>query len=101
MKSALKLLAKPSFVLTLTNMALHAAVAWAEEAPGTPDGLCDYCKDYSDAATSAGEVRSRYRPGTGYAVEPESQAVAMRKQKETGFGSRAKPATERRDKARE
>jgi hypothetical protein len=35
-----------------------------------PDTLCDYCKDFTDAATSAGAVRSAYRPGVGYATEP-------------------------------
>jgi hypothetical protein len=34
-----------------------------------PDTLCDYCKDFTDAATSAGAVRSAYRPGVGYATE--------------------------------
>jgi hypothetical protein len=53
-----------------------------------------------DAATSTGEVRSRYRPGTDYVVEPESEvAAAMRKQKEAGFG--AQLVNEGRDKARE
>ena len=83
-------------------MSLQTAVARAEEAPGTPDGLCDYCNDYTDAATSTGEVRSRYRPGTDYVVEPESElAAAMRKQKETGFMAQAKPVNEGRNKARE
>jgi hypothetical protein len=45
MKSALKLIATPLLVLTLADMALQTAVARAEEAPGTPDGLCDYCND--------------------------------------------------------
>jgi hypothetical protein len=40
-----------------------------------PDTLCDYCKDYTDEATAAGDVRSTYRPGTGYAREPETAAT--------------------------
>jgi hypothetical protein len=43
--------------------------ASAGDGPETPDKLCDYCKDYTDAATATDPVRSTFRPGTGYGLE--------------------------------
>jgi hypothetical protein len=42
-----------------------------------PDVLCDYCKDFTDAATAVGPVRSAYRPGTGYAEEQEKNVAPI------------------------
>jgi hypothetical protein len=67
-------MAMPLFVITLAiNL---QGVAEAADAPGAPDGLCDYCQDYTDAATAKGDVRSSYRPGTGYVSDPQSETVA-------------------------
>jgi hypothetical protein len=37
------------------------------------DTLCDYCKDYTDAGASAGNVKSADRPFKGYAAESEQE----------------------------
>ena len=50
-----------------------AAAQTVEAAP--PDSLCDYCKDYTDAGTSAGNIRSAYRPATGYSADREAEAA--------------------------
>ena len=38
--------------------------------------MCDYCGDYSDAATSSGVVHLAYMPLAGYAAEPRDRADA-------------------------
>jgi hypothetical protein len=92
-----KLFATPLLVLPLATFSLLGTSAKAEESPGAPDELCDYCKDYTDRATSAGDVRSGYRPGIGYAVEPEGESIAMlqRQRKETRIRARPDPLDSR------
>lgn len=41
-----------------------------------PDTLCDYCRDFTDGATAAGNVRTAYRPGVGYAGGPAQKGMA-------------------------
>jgi hypothetical protein len=64
--------------------AFHVGTAAAQSADAAmsaaAEPFCDYCKDYTDAATSAGVVRSAYRPGAGYAAEPQDQAATARLQ---------------------
>jgi hypothetical protein len=59
------------------------------------DALCDYCKDYTDAAAAAGSQRSAYRPGTGYAAEPENEVAAaeLRRQEVAKLRIRQSPPT--------
>ena len=38
---------------------------------GRSDDLCDYCKDFTDAATAIAPIRSAYHPGHGYLTERE------------------------------
>ena len=46
------------------------------EPAAAADPFCDYCKDYTDAATAAEAPRTAYRPGIGYAAQPNEQAAA-------------------------
>jgi hypothetical protein len=45
------------------------------EAASAADQFCDYCKDFTDEATAADAPRSAYRPGSGYAPEPQKDAA--------------------------
>jgi hypothetical protein len=56
-----------------TSDALTAIVA---------DTLCDYCKDFTDAATSAGSISSGYQPGIGYAPEPQGSAAFLQTERQ-------------------
>jgi hypothetical protein len=51
-----------------------------------PDTLCGYCKDITDAVTSAGSISSAYRPGIGYAMEPQGSGAFLQptEQQESG-----------------
>jgi len=93
MRYALKFVATPLLILMFAAVNPASSLAQSADTQAAPDHLCDYCKDYTDAATSAGEVRSRYRPGTGYPAEPDSEMVAamQRQRKETGFSTPSRP----------
>jgi len=95
MRIASKFFATPLLVLPLATFNLLGTSAKAEEPPGAPDELCDYCKDYTDRATSAGDIRSGYRPGRGYAVEPEGESIAMLQRKATRIRARPDPLDSR------
>jgi len=77
MNAALKYVAASLLALQFAAINFHTATAQTVEAAAV-DTLCDYCKDYTDAATSAGQTRSAYRPGAGYAAENEIAAVRER-----------------------
>ena len=67
-------------LLALQFAAINFQTATAQTVEATPaDSLCDYCKDYTDAGTSAGNIRSAYRPVTGYAIESAAAAAAEQK----------------------
>ena len=68
----------------LSNTSVTAQVADALTV--VPDTLCDYCKDFTDPATATGAVRSAYRPGLGYAAEPESTAASVPPVEKKGDG---------------
>lgn len=67
MSIRIKLLA---VVLLLGSVAPIAASADEIGPISTAERMCDYCGDYSDAATSSGVVHSAYLPVAGYAFEP-------------------------------
>ena len=77
MMTPLKVVAAALSLMPLLSIAIPAMAETAER-PGM-DALCDYCRDYSDLGVLAGSVRSDYRPGTGYAAEPEQTAAAMQR----------------------
>ena len=87
------LLAAPLAVLGLEGVAAQTA---NPEAAASIDPFCDYCKDYTDAATSAGTQASAYRPLAGYAKEAAKQAEAekIRQQEETALRTREPKRTE-------
>jgi hypothetical protein len=64
------------------------------EAAAAADPFCDYCKDFTDAATASEPPRSAYRPGVGYAAEPRKGAVieAPRPIEEPGLRLLGSPA---------
>jgi hypothetical protein len=67
-------------LLALQFAAINFQTATAQTIEATPaDSLCDYCKDFTDAGTSAGDIRSAYRPVTGYAIESETAATNEQK----------------------
>jgi hypothetical protein len=77
MNIALKFVAASLLALQFAAINFQTAAAQTGEA-APADSLCDYCKDYTDAATSAGNTRSAYRPGAGYAAENEIAAARER-----------------------
>jgi hypothetical protein len=91
MTTASKFIATPLLVLSLATSHLLGVAVKAEEPPAAPDELCDYCKDYTDRANSADDVRSAYRPGRGYAVKAEDESVAMLQRQRKGTRIRARP----------
>jgi hypothetical protein len=64
-----------SALAILGNGSVTAQVAGA--ATVVPDTLCDSCKDFTDAAPTTDCVRSAYRPGIGYATEPEHNVAFL------------------------
>jgi hypothetical protein len=77
METCLKLIAAAFLIAPLAALEVSPVAAQAVSAePSAVDVLCDNCKDYTDAGTSAGTQRSAYRPGIGYAAEPENEAAA-------------------------
>ena len=70
MKTHTKLVATALLVAALGIPGIGAASAQsaASASPEAIEPLCDYCADYTDAATATSTVRSAYRPGTGYAA---------------------------------
>jgi hypothetical protein len=78
--SALCKLASVAFVLCICMSAITPAATAQMREPVTtlqPDDLCDYCKDFTDAAVTGGPVRSAYRPGEGYATEGEHGTASV------------------------
>jgi hypothetical protein len=73
MSISFKLLAAGLLTIPL---ALVEAPAQTPDTVAAAEPLCDYCGDYTDAATSAGSVQSTYRAGIGYATAPSGQAAA-------------------------
>jgi hypothetical protein len=72
MNTALKFVVASLLALQLTAINFQTATAQTVEAAAV-DTLCDYCKDYTDAGASAGNVKSAYRPFKGYAAESEQE----------------------------
>ena len=62
-------------VLLLGAMAPVAASADETGPISAAERMCDYCGDYTDAATASGVVRSAYLPVAGYALEPRDVAA--------------------------
>jgi hypothetical protein len=81
---AVGLLAWPIAVMTSAPL---AAQVWDDMNAALPDTLCDYCKDFTDAA-NAGPVRSSYRPGVGYATERQDEAAFLQDQERQERGLR-------------
>jgi hypothetical protein len=72
MSIRIKLLA----VVLLLGAAAPIAASADEVGPvSTAELMCDYCGDYSDAATSSSVVHSAYMPVAGYALEPRDVAA--------------------------
>jgi hypothetical protein len=71
MNTALKFVVANLLVLQLTAISFQTATAQTVEATPT-DSLCDYCKDYTDAAAATGNIRSAYRPISSYPAEREA-----------------------------
>lgn len=63
-------------VAVLLVSAVAAQTGNPDVAAAATEQMCDYCQDYTDAATSAGTVQSTYRPLAGYAGSPYEQAAA-------------------------
>jgi hypothetical protein len=74
MNTALKFVVASLLALQFAAINFQTAAAQTVEA-APADSLCDYCKDYTDAATSAGNIRSAYRPVTGYSADREAAAA--------------------------
>ena len=70
MKMHTKLVATALLVAALGIPVIGAASAQPADSPPSVaiEPMCDYCADYTDAATATSAVRSAYRPGTGYAA---------------------------------
>jgi hypothetical protein len=60
-------------LLVLALAILNTPRASAADGQEAQDSLCDYCKDYTDAAATADPVRSTFRPGIGYGQEAETE----------------------------
>jgi hypothetical protein len=73
-----------TLVLLTATSGINPDGAVAADPAATPDNLCDYCKDYTDAGTGADAVASEYRPGTGYAADPNNnpEPAALRHERE-------------------
>jgi hypothetical protein len=78
MNIALKFVVASLLALQFAAINFQIATAQTVEA-APPDSLCDYCKDYTDAGTSAGIIRSAYRPVTGYSADVEAAAASEHK----------------------
>jgi hypothetical protein len=78
MNTALKFVVASLLALQLAAINFQTATAQTAEAAAA-DTLCDFCKDYTDAGASAGNVKSAYRPDTGYAAESENTASQEQK----------------------
>ena len=96
MHPCFKLLAAALLAAPFAALDIGVAVAQTAnpEAAKSADAFCDYCKDYTDAATSAGSQRSSYRPGVGYAAEPQETATTENPQRprETGLQLARQPS---------
>ena len=75
---------------TWPKIALVVLCAWCLEtraevsaqetvSAAVPDTLCDYCRDFSDGGTAAGNVQTAYRPGVGYVDESAQKGMATQK----------------------
>ncbi len=64
-----------SALIALSLVAGAAATANAEEPREAPETeqLCNYCQDYTDAATASEAIRTAYQIGVGY---PDERKVA-------------------------
>lgn len=78
---AAMLLASP-----LVGLGLPTAKAASPDAAIAAEQLCDYCGDYSDAATSAGKVRTAYQVGVGYAAIAGDRTAASVAAKQDQIG---------------
>ena len=78
-----KLAAAVLMVCLCTSAEPGSAIAQAPVSAGAaePDLLCDYCRDFTDAALATGPVRSAYRPGVGYA-EPTNAMASLQRQEQ-------------------
>jgi hypothetical protein len=78
MNTALKFVVATFLALQFTAINFQTATAQAADTAAA-DTLCDYCKDYTDAGASAGNIKSAYRPVTGYATESKDTASQEQK----------------------
>ena len=72
---AAALLAAPLALLGLEGAAAQTA---DPQAAASVDPFCDYCMDYTDAATGAGTQASAYRPLAGYSSGPSSRRTSRK-----------------------
>ena len=77
MKTWLKLVAAALLTVAIAVLLVSAVSAQTSNPNATAavEQMCDYCGDYTDAATSSGTVQSAYRPVVGYTF-PYDQAAA-------------------------
>ena len=72
------------FLFTIATIALVAApitgancgsidIRW-DDVGTSSDPLCDYCKDFTDAAVALEPVNTAYQVGTGYSQEKQATA---------------------------
>ena len=57
----------------------RTSIEFASANPAASEAGCAYCADYTDQATAAGEVRTDWRIGLGYADKRADRVVAVRK----------------------
>ena len=84
MKTHTKLVATALLVAALGIPGIGAASAQSADSASSAaiEPMCDYCADYTDAATATSTVRSAYRPGTGYtAIDRQAEGETSRLQK--------------------
>lgn len=58
-------------------LGVQSAAAEPADAMAAVERMCDYCADYTDAATSAGVVQTAYQAGMGYTATTEKAAASV------------------------
>ncbi len=77
MHTRFTLLAAVLIASPLLALAVQSAAAEPAEAMAAAERMCDYCADYTDAATSAGVVQTAYQAGLGYTATTEKAAASV------------------------
>lgn len=75
MKTTLKIAAAALLTLAVVVLLVGTTAAQTAKPEASMDAFCDYCKDYTDAATAAETPLTAYRPGVGYAAEKDQAAA--------------------------